>query len=219
MKSLLLITSIFVSQYTFALTNQEAITETDTAMDTLNISKLQQLTTETADYAEAYANYRLGVAKNLIGDKNMAQQALSKAAATLEQLNTTQASAENYALLSAVYGMKIYIDNSLASTLGPKSGKALKQAVQLEPNNPRVKLVQAISNFYQPKQSIKFVNESLEYFEQSCSNICWGHSEAYIWRGLAKQQLGNMTEAQQDWKQALAVNPNNGWAKGLLGKY
>ena len=219
MKSLLLITSIFVSQSTFALTNQEAITEIDNAMDTLNISKLQQLTTETNDYAKAYANYRLGVAANIAGQKDKAQSALSKAAATLEQLNTAQATAENYALLSVVYGMKIYIDKSLGQTLGPKSGNALEHALELEPNNPRVKLVQAISNAYKPEQSIKYVNESLKDFAQPCDNICWGYSEAYIWRGLAKQQLGNMKEAQQDWQQALTVNPNNGWAKGLLGLY
>ena len=219
MKTFVLLTSIFASQSVTALTTQEAISEIDRAMDTLNISKLQQLSSETSDYAKAYANYRLGVSANLVGDKAQAQDALTQAANLLEQLNETQANAENYALLSVVYGMKIFIDKSLAKPLGIKSGKALKQALELEPNNPRVKLVQGIAHYYKPQKSIDYINQSLEDFIQPCSSICWGNSEAYIWRGLAKQQQGNMIAAQKDWQQALTVNPDNGWAKVLLKQY
>ena len=219
MKTLLLVSSILASSSTLALTTQEAISATDTAVDTLNIQKLQQLTTETSDYAQAYANYRLGIAANLIGKKESAQQALSKAAETLEELNLSQANAENYTLLSLIYGMKVYIDNRLASSLGAKSGQALAQALALEPNNPRVKLAQGISSFHMPKKSIDFITTAINDFSQSCTEICWGNSEAYVWRGLAKQQLGDQAAAQKDWQQALTVNPSNGWAKGLLGQY
>ncbi|MBM7072299.1 tetratricopeptide repeat protein [Shewanella sp. 202IG2-18] len=219
MKTLLLVTSILTSSSVFALTTEEAITATDNAMDTLNIQKLQQLATETSDYANAYANYRLGVTANLTGNTDKAQLALSKAAEILEQLNQSQANAENYALLSLVYGMNVYIDNSLSASLGMKSGQALEQALTLEPNNPRVELAQGISTFHKPQKSISFINAAIADFSQPCTEICWGSSEAYVWRGLAKQQLGDQAAAHKDWQQALAVNPNNGWAKGLLGQY
>ncbi len=182
----------------------------------MNIERLKQLTTETSDYTKAYANYRLGIATNLTGNKQQAQKILSIAANELVQLNSTQANAENYALLSVVYGMKIYIDSSLSSNLGIKAGKALNQAISLEPNNPRVQLVQGINSFYKPQKSIQYINASLNNFKQDCDHICWGNSEAYIWKGLINQSVGEIAEAQSNWKQALAVNPNNGWAKGLL---
>ncbi|MCL1078814.1 hypothetical protein D5R81_12855 [Parashewanella spongiae] len=219
MKTLLLLTSIFASQSVLALTTEDAITQTDAAMNTMNMAQLQQLASETMDYANAYANYRLGVGASLVGNGALAKEALTQAASVLETLNQQQDDAENYALLSAVYGMHIFVDRTTYQELGPKSNHALQQAEELEPNNPRVQLVKAIANYYKPNKSIEYINQALNDFELPCEIICWGKSESFVWRGLAQQQKGDLTAAKQDWQQALVVNPTNGWAKSLLQQF
>ncbi|MBE8168762.1 MAG: hypothetical protein HAW66_10400, partial [Shewanella sp.] len=83
MKTLLLLTSIFAAQSALALTTEDAITQTDNAMNMMNIAELQKLASETTDYAKAYANYRLGVGANLVGKSELAIEALTQSALTL----------------------------------------------------------------------------------------------------------------------------------------
>ena len=225
MKTLLLASSfILISTHSFAATPSNTnITNVDAASNAININQLQQLSGSTQDYDKAYANYRLAISANVMGQKTLASSALTTAQTTLEALETSQANAESLALLSSVYGMQIALDNSKGATLGMKSAKAITSAEQLEPQNPRVALVKAIAAYNTPAifggsmQNAKtLATTAIERFAQPCDNICWGEAEAYTWRGLAKQELGDSQGAIEDWQQAIKVQADYGWAKFLL---
>lgn len=225
MKTLLLASSfLLISTHSFAATPSNTnITNVDAASNAMNLTQLQQLSGSTQDYDKAYANYRLAISANVMGQKTLASSALSAAQTTLEALETSQANAESLALLSSVYGMQIALDNSKGATLGMKSAKAIAGAEQLEPQNPRVALVKAIAAYNTPAifggsmQNAKtLATTAIERFAQPCDNICWGEAEAYTWRGLAKQELGDSQGAIEDWQQAIKVQADYGWAKFLL---
>lgn len=225
MKTLLLASSfVLISTHSFAATPSNTnITNVDAASNAMNLTQLQQLSGSTQDYDKAYANYRLAISANVMGQKTLASSALTTAQTTLEALETSQANAESLALLSSVYGMQITLDNSKGATLGMKSAKAIASAEQLEPQNPRVALVKAIAAYNTPAifggsmQNAKtLATTAIERFAQPCDNICWGEAEAYTWRGLAKQELGDSQGAIEDWQQAIKVQADYGWAKFLL---
>lgn len=225
MKTLLLLSSLALTCVpAFAASNSSPkIAEVDKAANTLNIDKLQQLSTATQDYEAAYANYRLAISANVMGQKTIADNALASAQASLEILTNSQADAESLALLSSVYGMQIALDNSKGAELGIKSANAIAQAEQLAPLNPRVTLVKAIAAYNTPAMfggsmqvAKTLASSAIERFNQPCENICWGEAEAYTWRGLAKQELGDAQGAIEDWQQALQVEKDYGWAKFLL---
>lgn len=225
MKTLLLASSfLLISTHSFAATlSNTNITNVDAASNAMNLTQLKQLSGSTQDYDKAYANYRLAISANVMGQKTLASSALSAAQTTLEALETSQANAESLALLSSVYGMQIALDNSKGATLGMKSAKAIASAEQLEPQNPRVALVKAIAAYNTPAifggsmQNAKtLATTAIERFAQPCDNICWGEAEAYTWRGLAKQELGDSQGAIEDWQQAIKVQADYGWAKFLL---
>ena len=227
MKTLLLASSfVLISTHSFAATPSNTnITNVDAASNAMNLTQLQQLSGSTQDYDKAYANYRLAISANVMGQKTLASSALTTAQTTLEALETSQANAESLALLSSVYGMQIALDNSKGATLGMKSAKAIAGAEQLEPQNPRVALVKAIAAYNTPAifggsmQNAKtLATTAIERFAQPCDNICWGEAEAYTWRGLAKQELGDSQGAIEDWQQAIKVQADYGWAKFLLQK-
>lgn len=224
MKALLLISSLtLIAAPALAAVSNPNITHIDAAANSMNIAKLQQLSTSTQDYDQAYANYRLAISANVMGQKSLAGSALTAAQATLEALQDSQGNAESLALLSSVYGMQIALDTTKGAVLGFKSAKAIASAEQLEPQNPRVALVKAIAAYNTPAlfggsmQNAKtLASTAIERFTGPCDNICWGEAEAYTWRGLAKQELGDNQGAIEDWQQALKVQADYGWAKFLL---
>lgn len=222
MKTLL----IALSALTFTAAQAATIEQIDAAANTMDLKQLAVYAAESpADYNHAYANYRLSIMSGLSGQKEQAVQALDTAQATLEQLTTTQPAADSLALLSSVYGMQIGNNPLKGAFYGTKAGKAIAQASQLEPTNPRVVLVKAISAYNTPaafggsKQgAIELSSKAIELFGQPCQQICWGHAEAFTWRGLAKQELGDKAGAIADWTKAVEVDPSYGWAKFLLNQ-
>ena len=220
MKSLLLVTSMaIISQFAQA----DTISNIDAAANSMDVTTLQSLTTQGDDYQQAYAGYRLAISANILGQSQLAIDALETAIAVLEPLTAVNANADNLALLSSVYGMLIGLDYSKGAVYGPKAGKAIAQAKALDPTNPRVPLVQAIAAFNTPEtyggskqRAVELSSQAIELYAIPCDNICWGHAEAYTWRGLAKQSLGDSDGAIADWQQALAVESDYSWAQFLL---
>ncbi|AAN53438.1 tetratricopeptide repeat protein [Shewanella oneidensis MR-1] len=223
MKTLLLLSSLALACTSVVAASSMNITAIDNAANTLGLDKLQQLSTVSQDYDSAYANYRLAISANVMGQKALANSALTSAQTSLETLTSSQENAESLALLSSVYSMQIALDNSKGAILGIKSAKAIASAEQLEPQNPRVALIKAIAAYNTPAmfggsmQNAKtLASTAIEHFAQPCDTICWGEAEAYTWRGLAKQELGDTQGAMEDWQQALSLDKNYGWAKFLL---
>ena len=221
MKTLLLITSLsLVSHHSLA-----DIKEIDAAANTMNMNQLAQYSQNTSDYEQAYAFYRLAITANISGQRKQAGDSLNEAQKALENLLDAQTTADSQALLAAVYGMQIALDNSKGAEYGMKTATLLQQATALEPNNPRVSLVKAINAFYTPsvfggglEKAQNLASQAITLYDLPCDTICWGHAEAYTWRGLAKQEQGDISGALQDWQHAIDIDPQYGWAKYLLSQ-
>lgn len=222
MKTLLTVFSVL------AITAAQAATieQIDAAANGMDLKQLSLYASDqSSDYNKAYANYRLSIMAGITGQKEQAEQALDVAQSTLEQLTTAEPDAESFALLASVYGMQIGNNPIKGAFYGPKSNKAISQAAGLDPANPRVVLVKAISAYNTPaafggsKQSaVELSSKAIELYALPCQQICWGHAEAYTWRGLAKQELGDKAGAIADWTKAMEVDSSYGWAKFLLSQ-
>jgi len=138
-------------------------------------------------YYVALADYRL--ANLLYGtDRRQTLSYLNDAVEHLkEAIRINDRFAEAYALLSGSYGQKIGLSPLESIILGPKGGKAIERATELEPDNPRDPL--------QPD---------------------WGHDEVYAWIGMAHNDVEAYELAREAYEKALAINPDFGWVKYVL---
>ena len=221
--SALLFTSLS-SSAVFA--GQTEIDRVEQAANTLNVTELKQLTTELVGYDLALANYRLAVSANLSELSDDADSAIDKSMEILEQLQQEQPeNVEVKALLAQVYGYKIALSPIKGIVYGPKSQSTFEAAQQLAPNNPRVLLVTGIGAVNTPPMfggskelAFEAFNQAVMAYDSDQSNYYWGHAEAYTWRGMIYSQQGEYKKAKADWQQALAIEPNYGWAKSLLAQ-
>ena len=137
--------------------------------------------------------------------------------------------AEGYALLSSLIGHKIGLSPLRGITLGPKSGRMLKKAFELAPENPRVSLIAGQSAYYVPKMlgggkenALRQIQKAIEYFQtfkpEKPIFPTWGFEETYTYLGLIQMDRGNFAEAKQSFKKALEINPNCGRVKFVLMK-
>ena len=224
MQTFLLVGTLISTAAIFTLpVSANQITAIDAAANTMNLAQLETLGEQSQDYDKAYANYRLAIGANILGQPTLASAALNKAQNQLEDLTQGSANAENLALLASVYGMQIGLDTSKGAIYGPKVGTSLNQAQTLEPDNPRVLLIKAISAFNTPaayggsmENAVSLSSKAIDLFANPCDNICWGHAEAYTWRGLAKQNSGDKQGALDDWHAAVNVQTDYAWALFLL---
>lgn len=200
----------------------------DLASQRLDVQALQQFSQQAQDdYQFAYAQYRLAVTASVRADETVLKPALTAAAERLEQLVASEPAAtlkaEALALLALTRGMQAGYYPFKGMYYGQKSDKALQAATALQPQNPRVTLAAAILAYQTPtlfggdkKAALQHANAAINGFAAPCQDICWGQAEAYIWRGLAKKEAGDLTGAKADWQQALQLAPDYGWAKQLL---
>ena len=160
-------------------------------------------------------------------DKGQAVDHLNSAIDHLKKAIALEASAEAYALLSSAYGRKIGLKPMMGMFLGPKAGNALDEAKQREPDNPRVVLTEAISDYNTPKmwggsktRAMEGLQRALDLFAQEDITDplqpSWGHDEAYAWLGIAHLQNDAREEARAAFEKALEINPDFGWVKYVL---
>jgi len=108
---------------------------------------------------------------------------------------------------------------------GSKSASQLRKALQLAPKNPRVLLLEAISDYENPKSADaprscdKFKNTAA-MFETERANVDqvpgWGAAEAYTWLGRCYLDNGDAVPARDALERALLIAPEFGQAKRLL---
>jgi len=185
------------------------------------------------DHRAAWAHYYVAQADNNLAnllaehDKGEAVDHLDSAIEHLKAAIKREESAEAYALLASVYGRKIGLKPLLGMFLGPKAGKALNQAKTLDPDNPRVVLTEAVSDFNTPKVFGGSKTRAMEGFQRAIGLFeqeevvdpllpRWGHEEAYAWLGIAYHDQGDTAAARRAFEQALEVNPDFGWVKYVL---
>ena len=177
-------------------------------------------------YYIALADYRIaglleGESKDPSEHLNAAVEHLKKATEIDPQ------AAEAYSLLSSVYGWQIGLSPMKTMLLGPRVGKAAQKAKQLAPDNPRVVLSAAISDFNTPKMFGGNKEKGLQGFQRAAELFAqeeptdpiqpvWGHREAYAWLGIAYQNQGELESARAAFEKALEIDPDFGWVKYWL---
>ncbi len=134
--------------------------------------------------------------------------------------------AEAYALMSSLYGTKIAVMPWAGFWYGPKSGKIMGKAMALDPENPRINLINGISMKFTPESfgggvaSAKlYLNKAAELFKTDAPEAImpdWGRSDTYAWLGQIEFEAGKKEEAKRHYEKALEINPNNNWVKNQL---
>ncbi len=81
MKTLILAGTLALFSHT---TNANDIVQIDQAANAMDISQLQSLSHQNQDYTQAYANYRLAISANILGQPKLAGTALNNAQSNLE---------------------------------------------------------------------------------------------------------------------------------------
>lgn len=229
LRSVFLLGALAVSQLAPAAEPvTDPLSAIDLASQQLDVQALQQFSQQAQDdYQFAYAQYRLAVTASVRADEAVLKPALTAATERLEQLIASEPApglkAEALALLALTRGMQAGYYPIKGMYYGQKSGKALDAATALQPQNPRVTLAAAILAYQTPslfggdkKAALQHANAAINSYAAPCQNICWGEAEAYVWRGLAKKEAGDLAGAKADWQHALQLAPSYGWAKQLL---
>ena len=180
-------------------------------------------------YYIALADYRIA---SLLGSseesKDQASEHLKVAVEHLKKATEIDPqAAEAYSLLSSAYGLQIGLSPMKTMFLGPKVGKASQKAKKLAPDNPRVVLSAAISDFNTPKMFGGSKEKGLQGFQRATELFAqeeptdpiqpvWGHREAYAWLGIAYQDRGELESARAAFEKALEIDPDFGWVKYAL---
>lgn len=221
MKRLLIATTLLLSS---TAASAYSIAEIDQAASAMNMDQLQAYAQEIErPYTKAYAHYRVAVTASTLEDEAVLREALASAEQILTAELEKNGNAEHHTLQAAVLGMKMGLNPRQGMTLGPKQQRHLDKAEKLAPENPRVALVRGIAAFYTPgvfgggvDKAEKHFKKALTRYDNSCTEICWGHAETLTWLGLVYQQQNKPEEAQASWREADAVEPGYGWANYLL---
>jgi len=152
-----------------------------------------------AAYIQALAHYRLAI---LAGqDRTEVSRQVNPAIDLLvgKLAETRTGLADERALLSAVYGLKIASNFLSAIRLGPKSSAAAAAALEEAPDNPRVLLLDGVRLFSTPARfggdralAMRRFQAAIIYFEDPADTSCWGLGDAYYWSARAFLANGNV---------------------------
>ncbi|WP_143870683.1 tetratricopeptide repeat protein [Catenovulum sediminis] len=225
MKKVIFAVALSISLNVFA--EQSTIDNITLAANNMQVENLTELAAHTSGYDQAFAHYKLGAA--YLVQQNFAKltQHLTLSADILnQQLKHNPKDVESMILLAQVLGLHSGFAPEKAKEFGPKTYELLNKAGQLAPKNPRLKLVHGIIKYHTPaayggnKQvAVAMFNQAINnYPDDVHSGYHWGYDEAYIWHGLAKVEQGDTKGALLDFNQAVEINPNSNWAKGLIAQ-
>lgn len=128
------------------------------------------------------------------------------------------------ALLGAIYGLKIAYSPMKGMFLGGKSSDLSAAGIKNAPENPISHLFFAMNKHNTPEMwggdkalAMKHFRKAVEQFEaQGNTEQNWYYLNALAWLGIAERKAGNEETANAIFRKALEVEPNYGWAKGLL---
>ena len=165
---------------------------------------------------------------NLTENKEEREKYVEAAKKTIEKSIESKGDfSESHALYSSILGLGIGLKPYLGMKNGMKSGNEIAKAYELEPNNPRIYLIDGISVLYTPKvfggggnKALAKFNKAVELYKEEKRDRGiypdWGRDNVFIWLGKVYEKKGEKEKTIRFYKKALEVNPNNGWAKKLL---
>jgi len=135
--------------------------------------------------------------------------------------------AEAIALKGSFQGMSIQFEPGSMMTLGPQSVANTRRAISLAPNSPRVWLLDGLGTLNKPAQFGGGAGPAGETLDHAAALAAadssadpaapdWGHDDAYLWAGRAAMMRKDYAAAREDYRKALALNPDNAWVRGRL---
>ena len=176
-------------------------------------------------YYAAVADY---VALNVTDEVPSRLMHIQRALASLKQVTQLEPGfGEAYALQSSLTGQLINLDPARMRALAPSIPRLMQKAQQLAPGSGRVAMLAALNDFFIPEpfgggrvRALQGLQHAAGLFARERHDDPmqpdWGHDDVYAWIGYAHQQAGRRAEARRAFEQALAVNPDNGWARLVL---
>lgn len=160
-------------------------------------------------------------------DKKTALQYLSDGIEHLNEVIKMNGDfADGYGLLSSLYGEKMGIQPWTGIMYGSRSSTLIRKAIQLEPENPRLYMIQGTSAMFTPEKyggskerAMELYLKAAELFKTDQPDPImpdWGKSDIYAWLGQLELKLGNPDGAKAYYLQALEIDPENSWVKNQL---
>lgn len=171
-----------------------------------------------SDYELAVLEEDEGKASDDIG---AAEEAL-KAAVKLDP-----AFAEAEALLGSSYGVDIGLHPMKGMVLSSQNTSHLDHAAKLAPGDPRVLLLQGITDYQTPeayggdkKRALVEFRAALAAFDTyklpETQAPDWGRAETHVWLAKAEQGANDLTAARADLNTALKLAPGYKFARHVL---
>ncbi len=179
-------------------------------------------------YYIALTDYRLATFYLSSNNKEEAERFITEGQRYLEKTMEAEPTfGESFALYAYLLGYEIALSPEKGMTLGFKIFEYFAKASEIDPDNPRINLLQGISLLYTPEEygggadkSIEFLRKSVSLFEkeniQDPLKPSWGREEAYTFLGSAYKQKKEYEKARELLKKALEINPDFGLAKREL---
>jgi len=178
-------------------------------------------------YYVAYCNDQLVHYYQSKGDKKTALTYLNDGIKQLnEVIKLNKDFADGYGLLSSMYGEKMGIQPWTGIMYGSRSSTLIRKAIQLEPNNPRLYMIQGTSAMFTPEKWGGSKEEAKELYLKAAELFKtdnppplmphYGKSDIYAWLGQLELKMGHPEEAKKYYHKALDVDPNNNWVKKQL---
>ena len=177
-------------------------------------------------YWVALADWRLVpmlAAKDRVGARRHCDEGLAECDAALA---AAPRFAEALALKAGLQGLAINFNGAAAVSLGPALRANMARAVELEPANPRVRLLDGINTLHMPEYFGGGAARALAKLAQADSLFApesladhaarWGGDDALLWAGRCAMQLQDYASARDYFQRALDRNPDNGWVRTAL---
>lgn len=164
-------------------------------------------------------------------NKAAAAAALDAAVGALTRAVQLDAShAESHALLGTLYGMKIS-DNMLSALwLGPRVKREQSLALAAGADDPRVQYLLGMSQFYTAlrassrREALATLLAAEKLFDAEAKVPAapleprWGHDSCLTFIGLSYEKLDQRAEAENYFRKALALHPEDGLAQAGLAR-
>jgi len=160
-----------------------------------------------------------------------ADAAMNAALAALEiAVKLDERHAESHALLGTLYGMKIDGNLLQAARFGPRVAKHQKQALELGPENPRVRYLLGTGQFHTAKkpaaqrEALATLLLAEKLFAAEAQRTTgpleprWGFSSCLTFIGRTCELLGERAKAEDYFRRALAQHPADHLAKEGLAR-
>ncbi len=183
------------------------------------------------DSLAVWAHYYAGTASNdlayMLGESGAAETGevaghINNAIKHLETaVKLDSELADVWGLLAISYVYKISVRPLKAISLSRRYKRAMDKAIELGPNNPRVKLIKAMIDYELPgivggdkSLAEKLINEAILIFENEVIDDPflpkWGYDQAYLRLAIVYMDRGDLPEARIALERALELNPDFG---------